>query len=115
MTIPGNWYEHHRDDGELLGWISPQGEGFVPIDLLGREGEPTDWVSAEKALENLGLGYLSEPFLYEAEAQRWLRVRIVEVNAQHIMVKEEDFGDITHHTPVHEIPFPPGERLKELV
>lgn len=40
-----DWIEHRRGDRELLGWMRSQGEGFVVIDLLGREisAEKEDW------------------------------------------------------------------------
>ena len=43
-----DWIEHRRGDGELLGWMSPGGEGFVPVDLFGRPlADPVDWLAAE--------------------------------------------------------------------
>jgi len=36
MSIPADWIEHRRGDGERLGWMRPLGGLFVVIDLLGR-------------------------------------------------------------------------------
>ena len=43
------WIEHRRGmDGELLGWMRPADDGFVVIDLLGRElTGVVDWFEAE--------------------------------------------------------------------
>ena len=34
--LPDDWTPHRRDDGELLGWIRPEGEDWIAIDVLGR-------------------------------------------------------------------------------
>jgi len=113
----GGWIEHRRGDGELVGWMRPQGEGFVPVDLLGRDvaGEG-EWLAAEERLDELGIGYLAEPFgltLPEAPPGRPpLRVRITEVSTRRIRVKKDDFGAID--APVREYtlewPMPPALR-----
>ena len=41
----------------------PEDDGLVVIDLLGRRvTEPLDWSAAEEFLDNLGIGYLANPF-----------------------------------------------------
>ena len=48
---------------EPIGWIVPRGEGFVAIDLLGRErSETVDWLEAEEILDELGIRYLAAPY-----------------------------------------------------
>ncbi|MBX3099340.1 MAG: hypothetical protein KF761_07130 [Salinibacterium sp.] len=70
--------EHRRGDRERLGWMRPEGEGFVVIDLLGRElTGAVDWFEAETMLDELGIGYLAEPLLLLGSGQ-WLRVRIMD-------------------------------------
>lgn len=103
-------FEHRRADGELLGWIASQDDAFVAIDLLGRHSSPATLLDCEEHLENLGLSYLAEPYLFRI-AGDWVQVRLVEVNSERIVVKEEDFGDVTAGTPRHTLPFPPGEKL----
>lgn len=121
-----DWIEHRRDgDGELLGWMRPEGEGFVVIDLLGRERSGAlDWMDAEEALERQGIGYLADAYelrLDEAvdaagrvSAPGWLRVRIVEASSRGIRVKVDDFGAVIPGvTPTFfDLPFPPGARLR---
>lgn len=95
MSTPEDWIEHRRDDGELVGWIVPEGDDFATYDLLGRRAEPTDWLSAEERLNDLGLGYLADIYAYEVATERWIRVRLVEVSTSGIKIKEDDFGDAT--------------------
>jgi hypothetical protein len=54
--MPEDWIEHRRGlDGERLGWMKPVGDGFVVIDLLGREQiGVVDWCDAEETLDGLG-------------------------------------------------------------
>ena len=56
MSVPEAWIPHRREDGELVGWIVPEGEGFVTIDLLGRSrsAEPLDWVAADLPRYRMG-------------------------------------------------------------
>lgn len=114
MEIPEDWFEHRREDRELLGWITPRGEDFIAIDLLGRESEATDWLGAEAHLDNLGLRYLAEAYAYEVEPAVWVRVRLVEASVRGITITEDNFGDIAATMPTYELPFPASERLVPL-
>lgn len=111
-----DWIEHRRGrDGELLGWMRPVGESFVVVDLLGRDRTaPVDWLEAEEALDDLGIGYLAEPFEMRLEGGAWLRVRLAEVSAQQIRVKKDDWGDMTAPQVFYSLPFPPGDALRPL-
>lgn len=114
--MPEDWIEHRRGiDGELLGWMRPQGEGFVVIDLLGRERSAAlDWLDAEELLEGLGIGYLADPFELRLESGAWLRVRLGEVSSRRIRVKKDDWGDMTAPQLFYDLPFPPGDALRPL-
>jgi len=59
--VEDDWIEHRRfDDGERVGWMKPVGEGFVAIDLLGRQRtSAVDWMLAEETLDALSLSYLA--------------------------------------------------------
>src|SRR3954452_6521626 len=87
------WIEHRRGgDGERLGWMEPVGDGFMAIDLLGRQRtEVVDWLTAEEALDALGIGYLADPYELHLGGGQWLRVVITEVSTDGINVGE-DFG-----------------------
>lgn len=76
-----------------MGWMRPEGESFVPVDLLGRDvSAATDWLSAEEQLEERGLGFLAEPYLLELEDGERRRVRITEVSTEGIRLLNDEFG-----------------------
>ena len=69
--LPADWTPHRRDDGELLGWIRPEGEDWVAVDLLGREASgAVDWLEAEAALEANGLSWLADVWVLETSVDR---------------------------------------------
>ena len=96
--------------------MKPLGEGFVAIDLLGRHRtDVVDWMVAEETLDELGLGYLAEPYELRLDDGSWLRVRIAEVSASEIRVKKDDWGDMTAPQISFSVPFPVSEdRLRPL-
>lgn len=113
--VSNDWIEHRRGDRELVGWIVPRGEDFVVIDLLGRErGEPVDWLTAEEALEALGIGYLADLYMLTLEDGRDLRVRIAEVSPANITVKKDDFGAVGVPQMYYTLGFPAPATLRPL-
>lgn len=109
--------EHRRGtDGEILGWIEPRDDGFVVIDLLGRERTGVvDWLIAEETLEALGLSYLADPYELLLESGEWLRVRIAEVRPTEIRVKKDDWGAVGAPQIYYTLPLPVAEeRLRPL-
>ena len=115
-----DWTPHRRDDGELLGWIHPDGDAWVAVDVLGRRAsDAVDWLDAEAALEEHGIGWLADPWMLEGESDRALRVRILEVTPDEegvpgrILVKVDDFGDVTRpQTQQFSLPWPIPDRLR---
>ncbi len=115
MPLNPDWIEHRRGDRERLGWMRPEGEGFVAVDLLGREiTGPVDWFTAEETLDAMGIGYLAEPYELQLDDGRWLRVRITEVSTEAIRVKREDWGAIDVPLVEYMLEFPMPERLRRL-
>ncbi len=115
--MDADWIEHRRsDDGERVGWIKPVGDGFVAVDLLGREKtNVVDWMLAEETLDALGLRYLAEPHELRLDDGTWLRVRIAEVTPLRVRVKQDDWGDMTAPQIYHEVLMPVTEdRLRPL-
>ncbi|MFB2583491.1 hypothetical protein [Herbiconiux liukaitaii] len=114
------WIEHRRQDGELVGWMRPSGDGFVPVDLLGRSrAGAVDWLEAEELLDDLGIGYLADAYLLQdahllGPGSEGMRVRIVEVSTARILVKKDDFGDM--RAPVREfaLSWPLPETLRPM-
>ncbi|MFB2554288.1 hypothetical protein [Herbiconiux liangxiaofengii] len=115
--MDADWIEHRRaDDGERMGWMEPVDDGFVAIDLLGRRRtDVVDWLTAEEALDELGLGYLADPHELRLDDGSWLRVRIAEVSPSWLRVKKDDWGDMTATQLYYTVPFPvTEERLRAL-
>jgi hypothetical protein len=106
-----DWIEHRRsDDGERVGWMQPVDEGFIAIDLLGRRRTSVvDWMLAEEALDELGLGYLADPHELRLDDGSWLRVRIAEVSSDAIRVKKDDWGDMNATQIYFTVSFPVTE------
>lgn len=102
-------------DGELLGWMKPVEDGFVAIDLLGRETTGVvDWLEAEEALDDIGIGYLADPYELQLEDGRWLRVRLAEVSTDEIRAKKDDWGDMTAPQVYYTVPFPMPATLRPI-
>ena len=111
-TGPDQTTAHRRDDGELVGWIRPDGDHWAAIDLLGREvAASVDWLDAEAALEERGLGYLADVWMLERGGGA-VRVRMVEVTPARIVVKVDDFGDVSHATERIVLPWPIPAQLR---
>jgi hypothetical protein len=114
--VSDDWIEHRRgDDRELLGWMKPVSDGYVAIDLLGREiTAAVEWLDAEETLDELGLGYLADKYELQLEDGNWLRVRIAEVSTREIRVKKDDWGDMTAPQLFYALPFPAPDTLRPL-
>lgn len=92
--LPSEWIEHRRPDGEVLGWMLPDGDGFRVFDLLGRErtAGPVDWLAAEELLEDLGIGYLADRWTLRFDDGRVRPVRIAEASPRGITVVGDEYG-----------------------
>ncbi|MCU4670988.1 hypothetical protein ACFQRL_00110 [Microbacterium fluvii] len=117
MPVPADWYPHRRPDGEGVGWIVPDGEGFQAVDLLGRTIGPTsvDWLAAEVLLEERGIGYLADRYTLRLPDGTERSVRIAEVSSEGISVVADEFGIASAVGAVHEhfrLPFPAPEELQ---
>ena len=114
-VIPADWTPHRRpEDREPIGWIRPEGDGWVAVDLLGREASgPVDWLEAEEALETVGIGWLADVWMLERPAAAPpLRVRLVEVTPDRVVVKTDDFGAIDAPSTSYELPWPAPAALR---
>lgn len=114
--VPEDWITHLGGaNREPIGWIVPRGEGFVAIDLLGRERSGTvDWLEAEETLDELGIRYLATPYELVTGSGA-SKVYIAEATPDFVRVKEDDFNDINSDQTFHTLPFPvPEELLREL-
>ncbi|MBF4562327.1 hypothetical protein ITJ43_09255 [Microbacterium sp. VKM Ac-2870] len=111
--VPDDWTPHHRDDGERLGWIRPDGDAWTAIDVLGREvAASVEWLDAEEALEQRGLAFLAEPWMLERDDRGPVRVRLVEVTPARIVVKVDDYGDMSRPHEGIVLPWPLPAQLR---
>jgi hypothetical protein len=93
--------------------VRSEGEEFVPVDRLGRDLSPaTDWLSAERALDEAGIGFLAGPFDLLLEDGTWGQVRVVEASLASIRPKKEDFGAIGGPQVGYTLPIPAPESLR---
>lgn len=95
--IPAHWRAHHRDeDGEVLGYLRPEGEGrHVPLTPFGHPLEgPLTEDEARAALDSRGLSYLADPWLFTLPGRREpVRVRIVEITPKRVRLLNDDPDD----------------------
>ncbi|MGP3533789.1 hypothetical protein ACTU3I_03265 [Microbacterium sp. RD1] len=112
--IPDDWTPHRRpEDREVLGWIRPAGDAWVAVSLLGRDlTGPVEWLEAEAALEERGLGYLAGIWMLDGVAAEPLRVRLVEVTPARVVVHTDDFGAIDVPVDRYELPWPAPAALR---
>ncbi|MDL9979424.1 hypothetical protein [Microbacterium candidum] len=110
--IGPDWTPHRRDDGELVGWIRPDGDDWIAIDLFGHEvSAPMDWLDAEAVLEDRGISWLADIWMLETDAGA-LRVRLVEVTPERIVVQTDDYGAIDAPVERFELPWPAPAHLR---
>src|SRR5690554_335232 len=110
-----DWIEHRRGDGERVGWMIPRDDGFVAVDLLGRERSgPVDWLTAEETLDALGIGYLADLYQLTLDDGRELRVRVAEVNPETVTVKKDDFGAVGVPQIYFSVELPASEKLRPM-
>ena len=111
-----DWIEIRRGpDLELLGWARPDGDGFVAVDLLGRDRtDAVDWLTVEETLEALGIGYLADRYELQQADGSWLAVRITEVSTRRIGLKLDDWSvnDVTATGRFFKVAFPAPDTLR---
>lgn len=110
------WIEHRRGDGELVGWMVPEGEAFHVVDLLGRTRThaPLPWFDAEEVLDALGIGYLADLYSLRRPDGVERRVRIATVSTSGVVAVADDFGSasvVGAKPELFELPFPAPDEL----
>jgi hypothetical protein len=115
--IPSTWTPHRRaDDGEVVGYLAPAADDLVvPMSLLGHAlDEACDEHTAVDVLESAGLSMLAEAWRYVGDGAD-LRVRIVQVTPSHVVLKHEDFGDMSHdYGENFSLSLPAGDALQRV-
>ena len=111
--IPPDWTPHRRDDGELVGWIYPDGEFWAASDLLGWPVvADAEWLDAEAALEDRGISWLAEVWMLDDPNGSSRRVRIVDVRPGNVVVHTDDFGSIDVPSERIELAWPAPATLR---
>lgn len=107
-SVPSTWIEYRRaSDHERLGWLREEADGWVAIDLLGRDVTPVvDLDRAESALDGLGLAYLADKWELLHDDGAVEPVRLVEVTPDRIKIKTEDYGAIDAPVTIRELLWP---------
>ena len=113
-VLPDGWFPHRRSsDGELVGWIRPEGDAWVAISRLGAElTPPVDWLVAETLLDDTSLAWLGEVWMLDQPDGPSLRVRLVELTDEHVVVQTDDFGAVDASVTRFELPWPPPTSLR---
>jgi hypothetical protein len=118
LVLPADWIEHRRADGEILGWIVADGDGFRAFDLLGRERTregSVDWLAAEELLEELGIGYLADRWTRRLPDGTERPVRIAEASSRGVTVVADEYGAASAVGADPErfrLPFPVSDELR---
>jgi hypothetical protein len=118
MAVPVEWVEVRRSDRELVGWLRPAGDDWVPVDLLGRDVSASSlgFARAETVLEERGLGFLAERWSLTVDDGE-VAVRLSEVSTSRIIAVLDDYGSASAVTPGREpvrwvLPWPAPDELR---
>lgn len=93
--IPTDWMPHRRrSDGELVGYLVLDGDGFVPLTVFGYPlAGSCDLEDAEQILEQRGLAVLADRWVVEDAVDggphAGMPVRIVEVTSERVRVVDD--------------------------
>lgn len=113
--IASSWAPYYReDDGELLRYLVPDGELFIPVTLFGYElGEAADEYDASQILESIGLSYLADTWVLTIpDRDEPINVQIVEASPEALKVKSVDYGWEQDYGTIIELPVPETGRLR---
>jgi hypothetical protein len=79
------------DDGALMGFIRPSGEGWEPLTVFGYPlGKPSSEEEALEVVHRSGLEVLMRPWWF-LEDGKWYRCAIVEAATDEVRVHPNDF------------------------
>lgn len=113
--IPSTWLPYYReDDGELLGYLVPEGELFTPVTVFGFGlASAADEYTAGQVLESIGLSYLADTWSLSIDGRDdSINVQIVEASPQNLRVKSVDYGWEQDYGTVIDLEVPEKGRLR---
>ncbi|SFA80246.1 hypothetical protein SAMN05216266_101522 [Amycolatopsis marina] len=105
--IEGARSVYRDEDGELLGYLRPAGEGWQPLTVFGYPlADPADEADSRAELEARGLACLADRWsVYLPEDEDWFACQIRETGPDWVRVSIADFGSpdfgamLTLHSP----------------
>lgn len=108
-----DWVEHRReDDGELVGFLAPTGDGFTAMTVFGSSlADPAERVDAERVLDTSGLSYLADRWQLQVDEGQRIEVEIVEASPEQVVVKNVDFSSGLAHGHRIALTVPVEDRL----
>lgn len=97
------WHAVRREDGELIGFVAPDGDGWQPLTVFGHPLSGVgDHEAAEERLHAVGMSYLAEKWELR-DGQDWISAQLVEASPSGVTVQLVDFfehadryGERTH-------------------
>ncbi len=113
--ISSLWVPYYReDDGELLGYLVPEGELFAPVTVFGYKlSDAADEYDASQVLESIGLSYLADTWMLSiAGRDEPINVQIIEASPEALRVKSVDYGWEQDYGTIIDLPFPETGRLR---
>lgn len=101
----------HREDGELVGFLAPAEDGWVPTTVFGYPlGEATDRDSAEDLLLATGLSVLADRWSLR-DGDTWLDALILEARPDAVTVSIVD-ANVEPYGQRRTLRAPIGDRLR---
>ena len=115
--IPTDWMPHRRrDDGELVGYLVLDGDGFVPLTVFGYPlAGACELEDAEELLDRRGLAVLAERWVWDDAPRAGMYVRIVEVTPDRVRVVDDDTGAaavVGANLTTYDLPVPTPSSLR---
>lgn len=102
----------HRDDGELVGYLSAQDGQWVPTTVFGYPlAEATDRDTAEDLLRAVGMSILIEKWEYRENGQ-WVNAQIVEAATDHVKIALVDIDYDEQYAAARVLSAPVQDRLR---
>lgn len=93
QTYADSWVPVHREDGELVGFLREDAEGWRPLTVFGHPiGEAGDREAAESQLHAVGMSYLAEKWELR-DGEDWISAQVVEASPAGVTVQLVDFFD----------------------
>lgn len=88
-----SWDPVHRDDGELIGFVSEDATGWRPLTVFGHPiADAGERESAEERLHAVGMSYLADKWEVR-DGQDWISAQLVEASPAGVTVQLVDFFD----------------------